>query len=152
MPARRKIAEPAEPFYRPVKDQVKELMEALPSKISIRGTNAGASLAAILLWQEVERIAGEEMEAAYKDATMLPDDATLREQGEGDHIPYTAGNFILTTKVSKPGARFDKDQFINELANDPACKLGREALMKMALKCTKETKAPLKKRVLERET
>lgn len=114
-----------------------------------RGDNVGPFLGRIYVLQEMSKFAEEQLKIAWKDAeaeNILPDDLELRET-EGERIVMESDQFSCVVNVAKPRANFNKDKFIDAVV--VKFKIPKGKLEALAATSTKDSAAPLSKKVLE---
>lgn len=115
-----------------------------------RKSNEAKALQDILIWQEISAIADKRLKTAWAEAQaegIVPEDAAMREHGEGEHIIKEAGNFSCIAKVAAPGKQLNKDALIAAMVKKFKITETRAALM--LLECSDDRTAALTKRVLE---
>lgn len=136
-----------------IKQRLVAALDKLPRNgvlLSKPGDNAGSILGKIFIWQETKRYADAQLKGAWQAAVaadLIPGDDALRE---GEKIEKTFGEskyFTIVAEVSEPRKTFDRDTFIATVAKKYRIDPGK--LNAIAVECTKETKAPLAKKVLE---
>jgi hypothetical protein len=112
--------------------------------------NVGNYLGDIYLWQVVGEIAADRLKAAWNylnSDKLMPDDDHLRANVEGEIVALKSPTFALQVKVAKPRESFDKDLFIEKASK--RFKIDKHKLLELSMECTKQSKAPLTKKVLE---
>ena len=106
-------------------------------------------LAEVFLWQEIARIADENLKSAWKNAQIefINNDDELRLLGKGDHIAAEAGNLSCDVKVSNGRYYPDVEAFIKAIVETYKAPLG--GVVALAEKSKKEGNPSLSKRILE---
>lgn len=115
-----------------------------------RGDNQGPILGRIYFWQETQKRAKSELEAAWKaakDEGVVDSDEKLREAQGEEKILIESDQFTLMAKVDKPRSTFSRDKFIESVAKK--YKIDPAKLNAIAAACTTDGLAPLSKRVIE---
>lgn len=117
-----------------------------------RKSNLGSTLHRIFIWQEIAKLAENELElawaAAQADDGICDGDDLLRENGVGETEICSSKHYALVIDVKTPGSRLDVESFHAKLAKQ--FKTTADAIGRIAGKCKLANKASLTKRVVER--
>ena len=112
--------------------------------------NVGAALGKVYLWRVAVEIATDRLKTAWNDLTnkeLIPEDEILRKSIEGETVAIKSPSFGLQIKVSKPRESFDKDAFLDKVSKK--FKIEKHKLIELSKECTKLSKAPLSKKIVE---
>lgn len=115
-----------------------------------RGDNKGPLLGKIYIWQEAEKYAKDQLKAAWKaalDEGIIDTDDKLREDEGEERIVMESDQFTAMVKVGTPAKPFSKEKFIEAVAKK--YKIDAAKLEALATGCTKDSAAPLSKRIVE---
>lgn len=117
-----------------------------------RTSNIGAHLHQIYIWQEIAKMAENELKLAWDAAQaedgICDDDDSLREHGVGETEICNSKHYALVIDVKTPAQRVDGVTFYKALAK--AFKTTVAAIERIAGKAKVDNKASLTKRVVER--
>jgi|SRR6185312_13020734 len=115
-----------------------------------RKSNVGTALFEIFIWQELCTLAENKLDAAWEalsEEGLLLDDNKLRAKGPGEYIETESDSFSCIVTVKNPGARINKDKFLEAAARK--ARISKESLEELWENCCAPTKSPLSKKVLE---
>lgn len=114
-------------------------------------SNTGRLLGEVFLWETAKDFCASREKAAWAalESMELFDPDELRESGPAESIVTKSPNFALSVKVSNPRMMFDKDLFIERVAE--AFKIDKHKLIEIATQAKTPSKPPLSKKVLEVE-
>ena len=114
-----------------------------------RGDNIGPILGRIYVFQEMEKYAKDQLKIAWKDAVtedIISGDDVLRDTA-GERIATESNQFSCIVNVEKSRANFNKEKFIETVATK--FKIPKGKLEALAETSTKDSAAPLSKKILE---
>ena len=126
------------------------------AKLGMNGTqspdhsNLGGVLSEIYLWETVRDYAADKCKTAWlsleREKLIKPDDF-LRDNIDKEEVVVHSDHFSIVAKVSTPRSTFDRDLFIEKVGKK--FKIDKHKLIDLAQQCTKQSKAPLSKRIIE---
>lgn len=111
--------------------------------------NIAPMLASAYFYTHMRKFADTRLKETYTSMSkenLIPDDDTLRES-PGENRVLTTDHFAFISKVANPRQSFDKDAFINAVADKYS--ISRSDLRKLAEQSVKLSKTPLTKEVIE---
>ena len=116
-----------------------------------RKSNTGKYLSDVYIWQEVLRVATEQLKAAWKAAQngsgIVPEDDDLRKLAKGEHIVAESSTMSCLVKLTEERKTFDQEKFIATVAKK--YKIPVEKLQAIAEASRVPGAPPLQKRIIE---